>query len=181
MGNNVDYIHAFNFLTCHPNILFGERSIQGFFFHPILFFWLHPQHMEVPGPGIQPAPQSSDSSHCSDNTGSLSHCATRELLAQLNCLLSYCWILRVIQLTLAQCRCPNPPHSWKSKYNLQWALGICDFYIYLVPHSWIQPTADHVVLLCLLLNKVHTYVGLCLLFKSMLFKVNCILWIQVLC
>ena len=44
----------------------------------ISLFWLHPQHVEVPRPGIKPAPQQW-LNHCYDNTRSLTQCATREL------------------------------------------------------------------------------------------------------
>ena len=42
-------------------------------------FWPHPQHVKVPGTGIEPM-LSSDPSCCSDDTGSLTCCTTRELL-----------------------------------------------------------------------------------------------------
>ena len=45
----------------------------------ILFFGCTHGMQNFPGQGLNPS-HSSDPGHCSDNTGSLTHCATRELL-----------------------------------------------------------------------------------------------------
>ena len=47
-----------------------------------IFLWSHLWHVEVPEPGTEPAPQQRPKplSHNSDNTKSLTHWATRELL-----------------------------------------------------------------------------------------------------
>ena len=45
----------------------------------LFFFWLSPEQVEIPGPGMEPAPQQWPSC-CSDNARSLPCCATRELL-----------------------------------------------------------------------------------------------------
>ena len=40
--------------------LFTELPFIGFIYlciYLLFFFWLHPQHVEVPGPGIKPVPQ----------------------------------------------------------------------------------------------------------------------------
>lgn len=58
------------------------------------FFWPCLWHVEVPRPGIDPC-HSSDLSCCSDNTESLTHCATRELPAQLLKVFSWNSILQV--------------------------------------------------------------------------------------
>lgn len=52
-----------------------------FFSFFFLFFWLHPRHVEVPGPGIEPMPPppSCDLYHSCGNTRSLAYCTTREL------------------------------------------------------------------------------------------------------
>ena len=49
----------------------------------LFIYCLCPRHVEAPRPGMETGPQqcpSSDPSHCCDNTGSLTHCTTRELL-----------------------------------------------------------------------------------------------------
>ena len=46
----------------------------------LFVFWLHPWHVEVPGPGIKPASQQWPLSHYSHDAGFLTSCATRELL-----------------------------------------------------------------------------------------------------
>ena len=51
----------------------------------LLSFWPCLLHAEVPGPGIEPAPQSSDPSHSSDHARSLTRSATRELQLWLLC------------------------------------------------------------------------------------------------
>ena len=48
----------------------------------ISFFQLCPRHVEVPRPRIKPT-HNSDLSHSSDTTGSLTRCASRELLCTL--------------------------------------------------------------------------------------------------
>ena len=55
-------------------VYFEEGWLFGGF---CLFVWLHPRHVEVSEPGNWS--HSSDPSHCSDNTGFLTHCATRKL------------------------------------------------------------------------------------------------------
>ena len=45
----------------------------------LLVFWPHPQHVEIPGPGIKPEPHSRDLSRGSDNVRFLTRGATREL------------------------------------------------------------------------------------------------------
>ena len=42
-----------------------------FIFYFSLIFWPRPQHTEVPGPGMEPAPHSSDVCHSSDHAGPL--------------------------------------------------------------------------------------------------------------
>lgn len=46
----------------------------------VCLFWLYLQHVEVSGPGSLNSRHSSYSNHCSDNVGSLTHWATKELL-----------------------------------------------------------------------------------------------------
>ena len=49
----------------------------------ILFYFIlldTPQHVEVPRPGIKPAPQQHLLSHCSDNARSFTHCTTKEFV-----------------------------------------------------------------------------------------------------
>ena len=62
--------------------------------HLPLFFWPHPQqHVEVPGPGMEPAPQQQPEP-CSDNIGCLTSCTASELHLplSLNLLLPhFCW------------------------------------------------------------------------------------------
>ena len=45
-----------------------------------IFFWPHPQHVQVPGQRSNPF-HSSNPNRCNDNPGSLTCCATRELPA----------------------------------------------------------------------------------------------------
>ena len=58
----------------HPEAL---DAVLYFF---VRLFWLHPWHVTFPGQGSNPC-HSSDPSSSSDNTVSLNHCPTRELLS----------------------------------------------------------------------------------------------------
>ena len=51
----------------------------GFFFFLFFFFLFCPQRVKVPRPGTEPAHHGSDPRCFSDNAGSLTGCATREL------------------------------------------------------------------------------------------------------
>ena len=49
---------------------------RGYLFpHSFIHFWPHPQHMEDPGPGMNPG-GSYNLQHSCGNAGSLTHCAT---------------------------------------------------------------------------------------------------------
>ena len=71
----------FPFPTVNSQMIFCLRKEftqfpVAFFF--LFFFWLHPQHVEVSGPGIEPS-HSIGPNHCSDVVGCLTRCVTREL------------------------------------------------------------------------------------------------------
>ena len=61
-------------------IFYSSVSLRLLFFF-FFFFWLHLQQVDVPRPGIKlTSLQHSNAGHCSDRTGSLTCCTTRELL-----------------------------------------------------------------------------------------------------
>ena len=49
-------------------------------FTSFFLFWLLPWHAQVPEPGIEPAPQQQPEPLQGQQTGSSTHCATREFL-----------------------------------------------------------------------------------------------------
>ena len=68
---------GFEFLEYFIRVLFIQL-LNFYLCAWLVGFWLCQQHMEMPWQGMEPAAQQ-EPSHCSDNSGPLTHCATRQL------------------------------------------------------------------------------------------------------